>query len=528
MTKLIDIWLSSVSMVGAPPPPPPTTEAPEDDDNQVIEIAESPVEPQQSYREMYNPRRSLRSHSKGVIQGDCCLSPMSSTNQNVFAEATVHATEKTVAMTRDDGRDESNEDAAPAMPFAANASGDLDLCEVRVSNIEGAGIGLFATSLIKKGQRITKFSGSPIPTKVARKSKSKYLLYVNNKKSLDAAGPGHMVGRYMNEGSISGLKNNARFGASLRTYKCKITGREYVSVFATRDIHPDEEVLCDYGKEISWSYAESVESKASDNDSDSDYTNSDDDEDPDDDSDTDFVEDREFVDPPSDDGDDSDDGCKKESPPESTDSPPVDEVSIDPFALDPFENYVYVDDPPNYRTLYDKDGDPFKVPLSYAAMEDFFDSDDPDYNPFYPSPTLQEEFQKEWQQNLDLNKRADSDLADGNHQQIASEWIENFNNAIEKAAEATLPDKEPSKLPSRGTSERTKSLFETREGMTKGNSSKAQFKDIQDQIKESCLNDYQDWVSSCVAEMEKAERVGNTAKIYHVVKRLASKPTPGN
>ena len=44
--------------------------------------------------------------------------------------------------------------------FAANASGDLDLCEVRVSPIPGAGLGLFATCNIKKGQVITKYKYS--------------------------------------------------------------------------------------------------------------------------------------------------------------------------------------------------------------------------------------------------------------------------------------------------------------------------------------------------------------------------------
>ena len=46
--------------------------------------------------------------------------------------------------------DESEEDAASAAPFEANASGDLDACDVRVSNIPEAGLGLFATRRIKR------------------------------------------------------------------------------------------------------------------------------------------------------------------------------------------------------------------------------------------------------------------------------------------------------------------------------------------------------------------------------------------
>lgn len=81
----------------------------------------------------------------------------------------------------------SEEGVSSAESFEANASGDLDACEVRVSHIPGAGLGLFTTKLIKKGRRITKYSGTPISTKEARASKSKYLLYINSKKTLNAA-----------------------------------------------------------------------------------------------------------------------------------------------------------------------------------------------------------------------------------------------------------------------------------------------------------------------------------------------------
>ena len=38
----------------------------------------------------------------------------------------------------------------------------------------------------------------------------------------------------------------------------------------------------------------------------------------------------------------------------------------------------------------------------------------------------------------------------------------------------------------------------------KSNSSKWQFKKIQSQIKESCIQDFHDWVDNCVKEMEVA------------------------
>ena len=77
---------------------------------------------------------------------------------------------------------------------------------------------------------------------------SQYILQVNKNKFLNAEDPDHMVGRRINEGSISGIPYNARFGASLRSYVCKNTGRHYKSVFTTRNIRPEEEILVYYGR----------------------------------------------------------------------------------------------------------------------------------------------------------------------------------------------------------------------------------------------------------------------------------------
>ena len=84
----------------------------------------------------------------------------------------------------------------------------------------------------------SKFSGKVLNKQEIKGSKNQYILQVNKNKFLDAEGPGHMVGKRINEGTISGIPNNVRFGASLRSYECKITGRQYKSVFAKRNIHP--------------------------------------------------------------------------------------------------------------------------------------------------------------------------------------------------------------------------------------------------------------------------------------------------
>ena len=85
----------------------------------------------------------------------------------------------------------------------------------------------FATCDISANQRIAKYSGNILTAEEADASNSKYLLYVNKKKTMDAEGPEHMVGKYINDGKISGKAVNARYGSSLRTFTCKITGRRY-------------------------------------------------------------------------------------------------------------------------------------------------------------------------------------------------------------------------------------------------------------------------------------------------------------
>ena len=63
---------------------------------------------------------------------------------------------------------------------------------------------------------------------------------------------------WMKAESVSGIANNARFGASLRTYICRETNREYVSIFATRNIRPDEEIFGSYGNSVTWTYPSSL------------------------------------------------------------------------------------------------------------------------------------------------------------------------------------------------------------------------------------------------------------------------------
>lgn len=69
-----------------------------------------------------------------------------------------------------------------------------------------------------------------------------------------------MTGRFANDVRHAVRKVNARFGSSLRYYVCKFTGRKYISIFATTDIHHREEILPDYGKLVVWHYSSEDES----------------------------------------------------------------------------------------------------------------------------------------------------------------------------------------------------------------------------------------------------------------------------
>ena len=81
------------------------------------------------------------------------------------------------------------------------------------------------------------------------------------------------------------------------------------------------------------------------------------------------------------------------------------------------------------------------------------------------------------------------------------------------AAKATLPDKTYVPSKARGVSERTKLLFEKRSEATAQNTTPTQLKEIQQDIKKSCLQDYTDWIDVNVREMEAVNAVGDTRKL---------------
>ena len=66
-------------------------------------------------------------------------------------------------------------------------------------------------------------------------------------------------------------------------------------------------------------------------------------------------------------------------------------------------------------------------------------------------------------------------------------------------------------------SERTKALIAKRISLVSRNASKSAIRKIRKQIKRSSLQDYKDWVAKTVSDMESANKVGDTKKIFRLV-----------
>ena len=120
-----------------------------------------------------------------------------------------------------------------------------------VSNISGAGLGLFLLENAKKGERIAVYSGEELNKIQANKSDSKYLLEVSKNVILDARGCRHCDGKYINCGSKTRLTINARFSSCTSYNFNKELNLKWISIFATCDIQASKsecvEILVNYG-----------------------------------------------------------------------------------------------------------------------------------------------------------------------------------------------------------------------------------------------------------------------------------------
>ena len=122
---------------------------------------------------------------------------------------------------------------------------------VKASTIPGAGNGLFLLEPVKRGERLTCYSGKRITASQARDSKSPYIVQISKHIFLDAQGPGHCAGKFINCGRKANRDINARLSKSKTYNVCKVTQIKWISIFATCDInasvsHPVE-IYIDYG-----------------------------------------------------------------------------------------------------------------------------------------------------------------------------------------------------------------------------------------------------------------------------------------
>lgn len=119
--------------------------------------------------------------------------------------------------------------------------------KVKISQLPGAGKGLFTDTFIKKNSKIIEYKGEIIDWKEYEKrvaeDKDGYLFYINKSLCIDAYDTPQYKARYANDAQglrkIKGLKNNATY---------QVFG-EKCFIVAERDIEPGEEIFVDYTKE---------------------------------------------------------------------------------------------------------------------------------------------------------------------------------------------------------------------------------------------------------------------------------------
>ncbi len=99
-----------------------------------------------------------------------------------------------------------------------------------------AGLGLFATTPLKRGDFIIEYTGELIPTEEADRRGGKYLFVVSDTKTIDGKGRDNTA-RYINHSCAPNAE------AELDEDELR------VRIYAKKKILPGEEILYDYGKE---------------------------------------------------------------------------------------------------------------------------------------------------------------------------------------------------------------------------------------------------------------------------------------
>jgi SET domain-containing protein len=97
-----------------------------------------------------------------------------------------------------------------------------------------SGLGLFANTLIKKGEFVIQYTGKLLTRKEANKKGGKYLFEINSRWTIDGSGREN-IARYINHSCRPNCEVD-------------IINKE-IKIFAIKDIKTGEELCYDYGKE---------------------------------------------------------------------------------------------------------------------------------------------------------------------------------------------------------------------------------------------------------------------------------------
>ena len=115
-----------------------------------------------------------------------------------------------------------------------------------------------------------------------------------------------------------------------------------------------------------------------------------------------------------------------------------------------------------------------------------------------------------------------SKLAELEHDGTATSFYKYICTAIHHAIDTALPDvQKRGGRSQRKVSESTKALYAQRTALKNG--TQGQYDALQKRIKEAGINDFQNWVQEHCVEMQAAESVGDTRKIYQSVETLCNK-----
>ena len=134
--------------------------------------------------------------------------------------------------------------------------------EVRQSTIHGAGKGLFMLEPARKGDRVAVYVGKLMTAEQAESANSDYIVKIHSNLYLDAKDVlNDNKGRYVNHAG-PGYTNNARLGSGRSPAICKATGRPWISIIATKNIEPQEEVFMPYGRGWVWPWQKRAQKAA--------------------------------------------------------------------------------------------------------------------------------------------------------------------------------------------------------------------------------------------------------------------------